>query len=150
MVAGVLLLILPAAAQLKIGENTSLDANGMLSGGYNGTYGNLIPSDHSMSFGGAGTVSGYYYNPNFLSYTVNPYVNQSRDNSAYQSISSASGVNLNTSIFSGSHFPGAISYSKAYNSEGNYAIPGVANFTTKANSDTFGINWAEVLPGLPS
>jgi hypothetical protein len=148
--AGILLLTLAAAAQLKIGDNTSLDANGMLSGGYNGVYGNLIPSDHSMTFGGAGTLSGYYYNPNFFSYTVNPFVNQSRDNSAYQSISNASGVNLNTSIFSGSHFPGAISYSKAYNSEGNYAVPGLANFTTHGNSDTLGINWSEILPGLPS
>ncbi len=150
VLAGILLMMRPAAAQLKIGDNTSLQANGTISGGYNGDYGNLISSDHSMSFGGAGTVSGSYYNPNFLSYTINPYINQARDNSAYQSISDASGVNLNTSIFGGSHFPGAISYSKAYNSEGNYAIPGVANYTTKGNSDTFGINWAELLPGLPS
>lgn len=150
MVVGILLLMLPAAAQLKIGDNTSLDANGTIFGGYNGTYGNLIPSSHSMSFGGAGTVSGYYYNPNFLSYTVNPFVNQARDNSAFQSISNASGVNLDGSIFSGSHFPGGISYSKAYNSEGNYAIPGLANYTTHGNSDQFGIHWSEILPGLPS
>jgi hypothetical protein len=143
------LLALPAAAQLKVGE-TSSNLNGVISAGYTGDYGNQIGSDHSLSFGGTATLTGFYYNPNFLSFTISPFLNQSRDNSAYQSISNASGVNINSSIFGGSHFPGSISYSKAYNSEGNLAIPGVANFTTHGNSDTFGINWAETLPDLPS
>jgi hypothetical protein len=147
--AGALLLILPAQGQLKLGEN-SMNLNGVLSGGYNADYGNLIPSDHSLSFGGTGTLSGFYYNPNFLSYTISPYVNQARDNSSFQSISDASGVNINTSIFAGSNFPGSITYSKAYNSEGDYAIPGVANYTTHGNSDNFGINWSEILPDWPS
>jgi hypothetical protein len=144
-----LLLALPAAAQMKVGE-TSSTLNGTISAGYTGDYGNLIPSDHSLSVGGTGTLSGYYYNPNFFSYTVSPFLNQARDNSAYQSISNASGVNVSTSIFAGSHFPGAINYSKAYNSEGNFAIPGVANFTTRSNSDTFGVNWSEVVPDWPT
>ncbi len=103
-----------------------------------------------MAFGGTGTLSGFYYNPNFLSYTVTPYVNQARDNSSFQSISNASGVNINTSIFAGSKFPGSINYAKADNSEGNYAIPGEANYSTRGNSDTFGISWSEMLPNLPS
>lgn len=140
---------LPAAAQLKVGE-TSSTLSGTISGGYTGDYGNLINSDHSLSVGGTGTLSGYYYNPNFLSFSVSPFLNQSRDNSSYQSISNASGVNFTSSIFGGSHFPGSVSYSKAYNSEGNFAIPGVANYTTRGNSDTFGINWAETLPDWPS
>ena len=147
--AAALLLVVSTQAQLKTGDN-SMTLNGTVSAGYNGDYGNLIPSDHSMSFGGTGTLSGFYYNPNFLSYTVSPYLNQARDNSAFQSISDASGVNLNTSIFAGSKFPGSINYAKAYNSEGNYAIPGLANYTTHGNSDTFGINWAEMLPDWPS
>jgi hypothetical protein len=138
-----------AQGQLKLGEN-SMNLNGTLSGGYNGDFGNLIPSDHSMSFGGAGTLSGFYYDPNFLSYTISPYVNQARDNSSFQSISDASGVNINTSIFAGSKFPGSINYAKADNSEGNFAIPGLANYTTHGNSDTFGISWAEMVPNLPS
>jgi hypothetical protein len=144
-----LLLALPAAAQLKVGESSST-LSGTISAGYTGDYGNLINSDHSLSFGGTATFSGFYYNPNFISYTISPFLNQSRDNSSYQSISNASGVNFTSSIFSGSHFPGSVTYSKAYNSEGNLAIPGVANYTTKGNSDTFGINWAETLPDLPS
>jgi hypothetical protein len=149
VLAGTFLLMLPAVAQLKIGESSS-NLSGVISAGYNGDYGNLIPSDHSLSVGGTGTLNGYYYSPNFLSYTINPYMNQARDNSSYQSISDASGVNFNSSIFSGSKYPGSISYSKAYNSEGNFAIPGLANYTTRGNSDTFGITWSEILPDLPS
>lgn len=143
------LLALPAAAQLKVGE-TSSTLNGTISAGYTGDYGNLINSDHSLALGGTGTLAGYYYSPNFFSYTVSPFVNQSRDNSTYQSISNASGVNFNSSIFAGSKFPGSISYAKAYNSEGNIAVPGLANYTTHGNSDAFGASWSEILPGLPS
>ncbi len=146
---GLFLLIAPTAGQVRIGD-TSSNLSGTLSAGYTGDYGNLIDSSHSLSFGGTGTLNGYYYNPNFLSYTVSPYVNQARDNSSFQSISNASGVNFDSSIFGGSHFPGFISYAKAFNSEGNYAIPGVANYTTKGNSDSLGIGWSEVVPDWPS
>ena len=146
---GLLLLVLTAAGQIKLGDLTT-DMNGTLSAGYNGTYGNQIGSDHSLAVGGAGTLSGSYYNPNFLSFMVSPYLNQARDNSAYQSISNSSGVSFTSSIFGGSHFPGSINYAKAYDSEGNFAIPGVANYTTHGNSDTLGVSWAEMVPGLPS
>lgn len=146
---GVLLLALPAAAQLRLGESSN-NLNGTISTGYNAVYGNLIPSNHSLSFGGTGTLSGFYYNPNFLSYTISPYVNQARDNSSFQSISDASGVNISTSIFAGSKFPGSVTYSKSYNSEGNYAIPGLANYTTHGNSDNLGIGWSEIVPDWPS
>ena len=53
-------------------------------------------------------------------------------------------------IFGGSQFPGSMTYSKAYNSEGNYAVPGLANYVTHGNSDTFGINWSENVPDEPS
>ncbi len=121
--AGALLLILPAQAQLKLGESSN-NLNGTLSAGYNADYGNLIPSDHSLSFGGTGTLSGFYYNPNFLSYTISPYVNQARDNSSFQSISDASGVNVSTSIFAGSKFPGSITYSKSVQQRRQLCDPG--------------------------
>jgi len=127
-----------------------MNLNGTLSAGYNGAYGNYITSSHSLSLGGAGTLSGFYYNPNFISFNVSPYYNQSRANSNFQSIFDSSGVNFSSGIFSGSHFPGSISYSKAYNSQGNFAVPGVADFTTHGNSDTFAINWSEMLPDMPS
>jgi hypothetical protein len=146
---GFLLCTLPLAAQLQLGE-TSTRGTGTLSSGYTATYGNVEGSSHGWTFGGVGNFSGYFHNPNFLSYNFSPYLNQSRANSNYQSISDASGVNLSANIFSGSKFPGSISYSKAYNSEGNYGLPGLANFVTHGNSDTFGINWSENLPDAPS
>ena len=112
LLAGSFLLIPPAVAQLRLGE-TSNTLNGTLSAGYNGDFGNQgMPSDHGLSFGGTGTLSGYYYNPNFLSYGISPYVNQARDNSTYQSISDSSGVNITSSIFAGSKFPGSITYAR--------------------------------------
>ncbi len=146
---GLLLLVLPARGQVQAGD-FSMNLNGTLSAGYNADYGNLVTSSHSLALGGAGTLSGYYYDPNFVSFNLSPYYNQSRANSSYQSISDASGFNFSSGIFGGSHFPGSINYAKAYNSEGNYAIPGLANFTTHGNSDTFGINWSESLPDMPS
>lgn len=147
--AGFLLLAIPVAAQLKLGE-TSTRGTGTLSSGYSASYGNMAGSSHGWTFGGVGNFTGYFHSPNFLSYNFSPYLNQSRANSNFQSISDASGVNLSANIFSGSKFPGSITYSKAYNSEGNYAVPGLANFVTHGNSDTFGITWNENLPDAPS
>ncbi len=147
--AGLPLLAWPVAAQVRFGEVSS-NANGTISSGYTATYGNETPSDHSWTAGGVGTFSGSFYNPSFLSFNASVYLNQSRANSDFQSISNASGVNLSTNIFSGSKFPGNLTFSKAYNSEGNYAVPGLANFVTHGNSDTFGVNWSENLPNAPS
>jgi hypothetical protein len=147
--AGVLLWALPAVAQLQLGES-STTLNGIVGAGYAADYGNDIDSSHGLNVNGSATASGYYYNPNFVSYSLSPYYGQSRANSDSQSISDASGVNLSTGIFSGSHFPGQISYAAAYNSEGQFAVPGLPNYTTHGNSDTFGINWSEFVPGLPT
>ncbi len=149
LLVGLLLLALPAAGQITLGE-LSTNATGTISAGYTGDYGNQISSDHSLALGGTGTLSGFYYNPNFVSFTVSPYLNQSRDNSTYQSLSDASGVSAASNIFGGSHFPGSVNFAKAYNSEGNFSVPGVANYTTHGDSETFGVNWAELVPGLPT
>ena len=147
--AGTLLLAMPVAAQIKFGE-TSASANGMISTGYTATYGNLTNSTHGWTVGGVGTFAGSYYSPNFLSFNVSPYLNQSRANSNFQSITNSSGVNANVTLFAGSAFPGSVSYSEAYNSEGNYGLPGLSNFVTHGNSNTFGVNWGENLPNAPS
>jgi hypothetical protein len=147
--AGFLLAGLSLHAQLKFGE-TSTKGSGTLSTGYEGTYGNMTGSTHGWQIGGAANLSGSFHNPNFLSYTIAPYLNQSRANSDYQSISNASGIILSANIFSGSKFPGSVNYAKAWNSDGNYAIPGLANYVTHGNSDTFGVNWSENLENKPS
>lgn len=147
--AGLLLLPWPLASQVKVGDfSTSL--NGTVSTGYTANFGNQTASDHNWAVGGVTNLSGSFYNPNFLSYNANIYLNQSRANSDFQSISNASGVDLSSTIFGGSHFPGSVNYSKALNSEGNYAVPGLANYVTHGNSDTFGVTWSEILPDAPS
>jgi hypothetical protein len=143
------MLALPAAAQIRTGEVSS-SLNGVFSPGYTADFGNMTGSDHGWTIGGVANYSGSYHNPNFLSFNATAYLNQSRANSDFQSISDASGVNAAATIFGGSNFPGAVSYSKAFNSEGSYGVPGLANYVTHGNSDTFGVNWSENLPHAPS
>ena len=144
-----LLLSWHVAAQVKLGD-TSTNLNGTISTGYTADFGNQTSSDHNWTIGGNTNLSGFFYSPNFLSYNANIYLNQSRANSDFQSISSASGVSVGANIFGGSNFPGSIGYTKAYDSEGSYAVPGIANYVTHGNNDAFGVNWNENLPNVPS
>lgn len=147
--AGLLLLAWPVGAQVRLGE-TSNNLSGTVSSGYTADYGNMTSSSHSWTVGGAATASGSFYNPNFLSYNANFYMNQSQANSNFQSISNASGINLSTNIFGGSHFPGSVSYTKGYNSQGNYSIPGISDYVTHGNNQDLGVNWSENIPDKPS
>jgi hypothetical protein len=140
---------LAARGQVRLGELTS-SMSGTVAPGYSATFGNQTNSAHAWTMGGTADLNGAFHSPGFLSYDVGLYLNQSRANSDFQSISNASGVNASTTIFGGSEFPGMISYSKAYNTEGNYGIPGIANYVTHGNSDSFSINWSENIPRKPS
>lgn len=139
-----------ACAQLAIGDNTKLNAGALFTFGYSGAYGDQIPSTHGLDFGLDGRLSGYYYNPNFISFTATPYINQSRANSNYQSLTGASGANGTVNFFSGSHFPGSASYHYDANSTGTFGLAGQPNFTTVGRSQGFSVNWSELLPNLPS
>jgi hypothetical protein len=147
--AGLLLLGWPVAAQERIGELSS-SLSGTISPGYTADFGNMTGSDHNWTLGGIANYTGSFHSPNFLSVNASLYLNQSRANSNFQSISNASGVNASANIFGGSRFPGSVSYTKAYNSDGNYDVPGLANYVTHGNNDTFGVSWSENLPDAPS
>ncbi len=147
--AGLLLLAAPLVAQIKLGEFSN-NASGTVSSGYTADFGNQEASDHGWSVGGQTVLSGSFYNPNFLNYAVSAYLNQSRANSDFQSISDASGFSASAGIFGGSKFPGAVSYSKSYDSAGNYGIPGIANYVTHGNNDELGLSWGMNLPHMPS
>jgi hypothetical protein len=144
-----LALVVPASAQVTLGE-TSMKLSSTVSFGYTGDYSNQAGSDHSLSPSGIADLTGSFYNPNFLSFDVQPFYNQSRLNSNFKSITSAGGVNGSAGIFTGSHFPGSISYSKIYNSSGNFAIPGVANYTSHGDSDNLAVTWGVNLENLPN
>jgi hypothetical protein len=145
----VLALPLAASAQVTVGDNISMNLNALASFGYTANYGNNVPSDHGLNFGGTGNLTGSYYSPSFFNFLINPYYNQSRANSTSQSISDSSGVTANAFLFSGSHFPGSVSYSKAYNSLGTFGAPGIPNFTSHGNSDAFAVGWGLDLENLP-
>ena len=135
---------------MQVGNNLNMTLSGNLSAGYSADFGNLTSSDHGIGVGGAGDLSGYYFNPNFLSFSASPYYNIARDNSTSFSTANASGVSSQVSLFGGSNFPGSISYSNSFNSQGSFDIPGSANFTTHGNSQGVGISWSARLHGLPS
>jgi len=147
--AGILLLAHPLSAQLKLGD-LSVAASGNIQPGYTANYGNSITSTHNWEISGMGTVNGSYHNPGFLTFSVEPYVNESRDNSDYRSVSNASGVAADVGIFNGSHYPGSVNFSKTWDAEGTYNLPGVANYVTHGNGTGFGIGWGEAIPEMPS
>jgi hypothetical protein len=151
MAVGLLLLgVSGAAAQVTIGDNLSMNLNGLVQAGYTADYGNFVESDHGVTFGGNANLTGYYYSPNFISFNVDPYYNQSRDNSSSQSITDASGVSASASLFGGSNYPGSISYNKSYNSSGIFGLPGFPNYTTHGNGDSLSVGWGVNKPGLPN
>jgi hypothetical protein len=144
------MLAAPAWAQVEVGQNTSLSLSGDLGFGYDGEYGNQTGSSHGTSLNGDAVLQGYYYNPKFVSFFVDPIYNRSQANSGQGSITDASSVNAGVNIFSGSHFPGSISFGEGFDSSGIYGFgttPGLT--TTSGKSHSFGIGWAELIPGAP-
>lgn len=140
----------PVLAQVQVGDNVHLNASGLADAGYSGTYGNMIPSSHGLDFGLNGALTGDYFNPNFLSFTVTPYYNQSRADSDFQSLSDASGVAASANIFGASRFPGSVSYHYDYNSTGTFGLASVPNFTTQGTGHGFSINWSALFPDWPT
>ena len=136
--------------ELSIGDNTKLSAGGQATFGYSGDYGDAITGSHGLTWGFDGRVNGYYYNPNFLSFTATPYYNQSRNDSSYQSLTGATGIDATANLFSGTHFPGSVSYRYDRNSTGTFGLPGQPSFTTIGKSQGFGIDWSALVPGLPT
>jgi hypothetical protein len=148
----VLFWALPAAAQAEFGS-WQMSMGGNLNTGYSGDLSNQQgagASDHSLGLGGDGSLQGSYYNPNFLSFGVQPYYNRSQTNSGSASLFNNGGYTGNVNFFSGSHFPGTINFDQVWDSTGLFGIPGVAGLTTKDSSRGFGIGWSELVPDLPS
>ena len=138
-----------AKAQVQVGSDVQLNLNGSLAAGYSASYGDNFPSGHGFTYGGTADLSGSYYDPKFLSFHVNPYLNQSRENSNFQSITSASGVNAGAAIFGGSEYPGWVNFSQTFNGSGTYAVPGLPNYVANGDARTFGVGWSELKPNWP-
>ena len=145
-----LAIALPAKAQIQVGDNLNMNLNGVMGGGYSGVFGDPIPSSHGLDFSGNGTLTGSYYNPNFLSFSLSPYYGQSRQNSEFLSLFKGGGFDFNSNIFAGSHFPGSVGFSKEWNSEGSFGLPGQPNYTTEGSGQGFSIGWSALIPNYPT
>ncbi len=145
-----LLVGINAAGQVSVGEDVQMTLNGNLGIGYSGEFGNSGLSGHGLFGTGMGLLSGSYYNPNFLSFNVRPFYNRNQDNGSFTSVLSETGVDASTAIFSGSHFPGSVSFSKAFARGSQYGLPGSANLTSDSTTQNFSATWSELLPNLPS
>ena len=142
--------LIPAAAQVNVGQNAEITAGGDISFGYSGFSGNQNSSSHAVDVGGYGWLRGSYYSPQFLSFDIQPFYQRSQNNSIYQTITNGSGITATTSIFSGSHFPGYVSYGKTYDSTGQFGVPGITGIAAHGNGESFVIGWSELLPGKPT
>ncbi len=147
---GLLLPVLPAAAQYQFGDTQLSKLTGILGAGYSGAFGNEETSSHLLGLNGSASLAGSYYNPNFLSFNFTPYYDENRANSDYRSVDNSSGLSFSSAIFTGSHFPGSVSYTRDYNSSGTFAIPGTPDLTTHGNAQNLGISWGVNLPDLPT
>jgi len=141
---------LPAAGQVRVGDDLNLNLNGVLASGYSGIYGDQIASSHGLNVSGNGTLSGSYYNPNFISFNLSPYYGQARQSADSLSLFNSGGLDFSSTIFGGSHFPGSIGFSKNWDSQGTFGIPGVANYTTRGSGQGFNIGWGAFFPDYPS
>jgi hypothetical protein len=147
--AGVLLLTLPAAAQLQVGD-LHMNLNGNLGFNYGGGNSGGL-SDHSMGFSGNGMLTGNYYSPNFLSFNVSPFYNREQTNSIFGSLSNATGLSSNVNLFNGSHFPGSVSYNSSYNGISSFGVPGSdLGLAERTNTNSFAVGWSALLPNMPT
>ncbi len=146
----ILALALPLAAQLEVGDNTHLNLSGDI--GYNYT-GNI---DQGMSSHGSGlmgnvTLTGNYYSPKFVNFTIHPYYNRQQSNSLFGALSDNKGVTSSMNLFSGSHFPGSISYNKNINGISEFGVPASSvGLASHGDSQGFGVSWSELIPDLPT
>ena len=150
LLAAALLLLAPyTRAQIEIGDETHLSMQGDASFSLNDISSDQVPDQLQYGFGGNATLDGYYHHPNFLSFRATPYYNQAHLNSDINSFFSSKGIATTASIFSGSKFPGDISFEKRYDTQGQFSLPGANGFTTGGNATSFSIGWGVSYKKLP-
>ncbi len=148
--AALVLLALPAAAQVTIGDNTRLSASGNLGYQYTGAI-DQGQSSHGTGFDGNANITGNYYNPNFINFDVAPFYNRSQSSSVFGNLTNSSGVGAGVNLFSGSHFPGSFSFNKVNNDTSAYGVPGSdTGLASNGNEQSFGFGWSEIVPNLPT
>lgn len=146
-----LLCSLTAGAQITVGDNLNLTLNGALGYGYNGSFGNESGlSGHSQGLSGNGDLTGYYFNPNFISFQFRPYYDRNQANSESQSVTRGTGFGGTANFFSGSRFPGSISFGKDFSANSEFRIAGIPTVSVDSSSRSFGITWSALVPNYPT
>ena len=135
---------------LSVGENTKLNAGGMFTAGYAGDYGDAIPSSHGLDFGMDGKLSGYYYNPNFLSFSATPYYNQSRNDSELSIADRRERHRRHREFLHGQPLPRIRQLPLRSQQQRYVGLAGQPNFTTIGKGQGFGINWSALFPDWPT
>lgn len=135
----VLTLAAAASAQVTVGDNIQMGLAGDASVGWTGQYDGQDTS--SLAFGFNGNLTGSYYNPKFLNWRINPYYNQSRFNSNFNSLTAAKGINATAGLFTGSNTPIEFNFQKAYDAQNLLNFPGTTgSYESRGNSTSFDVN----------
>jgi hypothetical protein len=146
----VLSCVTSANAQVAPTDKLKLLMNGNLGAVYSGTFGDSTASSHSMGFGINGTLEGYYFNPQFLSFQVRPYYDRAQFNADSQAINRGTGLDSSMNVFGGSHFPGSISYGRNFSSNSEFRVAGVPSVLGDSSSSNFSIGWGALFQGYPT
>lgn len=147
--AVLLLYSVAAIAQVEIG-NAKMNLTGNLGFGYTGGYGNTdVPSSHGSGLSGDANLTGFYFHPNFLSFEFRPYYERTQSNSDSQALTHSSGFGGSVNIFSGSRFPGSVSFGKDFSTNSAFQVAGVPSITADSSSQNFGIAWSALVPSYP-
>jgi len=146
----VLACVASANAQVEATDRLKMLMNGNLGAVYAGNFGNASGSNHSMGLGINGTLEGYYFRPQFLSFQVRPYYDRAQFNADSQSINRGTGVDGSMSLFGGSHFPGSISYGRNFSANSEFRIAGVPSVLGDSSTSNFSVGWGALFSGYPT
>ena len=139
-----------STAQVRLGE-ASMGLSGDAQGGFSTNWGDDQISSHAFDFGFNTLLNGYYYNPKFLSFSVNPYYNQSRQNSNFNSIFGSSGILAGANLFSDSWHPVSFGFTKDWNSQHQYNVPGsLIPYYANGSDQSFTVAGGLNRPNLPT
>src|SRR5512135_698293 len=151
ILAATLLWVASAAAQIQVGEDTKLSLGGTVSAGYSGAFTDIDGSNHGIDLGGTAALHGSYYNPQFLNFDFQPYYHRSQNNSIFETLSHGKWFTSVANLFSGSRFPGSVSYSWNKDTIGQFGLPGFDNgVVSHSSGGSFGVSWSALVPDLPT
>jgi hypothetical protein len=138
-----------AAGQASLGDAVSLRLSGELSFNYSGASG-TSGSFQGLGFGGSGNLSGFYYDPNFLAFNFQPYYQRAQSESIYETVNTGKGFTASSRVFSGSRFPGSVSYTRTFDSTGEFGLPGIGGVVSQGDSSAFAVSWSAMVEHLPT